>query len=79
MQFASSPYKGPIDCLMRTVREKGFSALYRGLSAQIIGTACKAGIRFFSFEEFKKALRDKDGQLSGQRLMLGNPQMFLFV
>ncbi|KAI9098743.1 mitochondrial carrier domain-containing protein [Phlyctochytrium arcticum] len=67
---APQTFKGPIDCVVKTVREKGFFGLYRGLSALIIGTASKAGIRFLTFEQIKKALADENGALSGQRVVL---------
>ncbi|KAJ3188708.1 hypothetical protein HDU85_004422 [Gaertneriomyces sp. JEL0708] len=63
-------YDGPLDCAVKTVRERGFRGLYRGLSALVIGTATKAGIRFLSFEQFKKMLADEDGRIAGQRIML---------
>ncbi|CAG8543450.1 10926_t:CDS:2 [Paraglomus occultum] len=63
-------YKGPLDCLTRTVREQGFFALYRGLSALVIGTAAKAGIRFLTYEEIKKLLADENGHVSGPKSMI---------
>ncbi|KAI9205289.1 mitochondrial carrier domain-containing protein [Polychytrium aggregatum] len=63
-------FAGPWDCLKKTVSEKGVFGLYRGLSAMVIGTAAKAGVRFLSFEQFKKLLKDENGNLSGHRMML---------
>ena len=42
--------------MIKTVREKGLRALYRGVSVQITGTAAKAGVRFLAFEEYKRIL-----------------------
>ena len=63
-------FKGPWDVVQRTVKEKGIKGLYRGLSALVTGTAAKASIRFFSFEELKKRLADESGQLPSSRRML---------
>ncbi|KAJ3052881.1 hypothetical protein HK102_011815, partial [Quaeritorhiza haematococci] len=63
-------FAGPIDCAVKTVQERGFLGLYRGLSAMVIGTSTKAAIRFLTFEQFKRALADERGELSNQRLML---------
>ncbi|KAJ3020678.1 hypothetical protein HKX48_000407 [Thoreauomyces humboldtii] len=67
---AAPRFNGPWDCVVKTVRERGFFGLYRGLSALVIGTAGKAGIRFLAFEQFKKGLADDEGKLSGQRMVL---------
>ena len=66
----SPVFHGPWDCVVKTVRERGLRGLYRGLSALITGTAAKAAIRFFAFEEFKKRLTDDQGSLSSSRRML---------
>ncbi|KAJ3152637.1 hypothetical protein HDU89_001330 [Geranomyces variabilis] len=63
-------FAGPWDCVVKTVREKGFLGLYRGLSALVIGTASKAGIRFLSFEQFKNLLADENGRVAGERMVL---------
>lgn len=38
---ASPMFNGPIDCLMKTIRTKGFLALYKGLSPLLIGNSLK--------------------------------------
>jgi solute carrier family 25 citrate transporter 1 len=63
-------YQSPWDCAVKTVKEKGVKGIYRGLSALITGTAAKAAIRFFSFEEFKKILADDQGHLSSSKRLL---------
>ncbi|GJJ79141.1 solute carrier family 25 (mitochondrial citrate transporter), member 1 [Entomortierella parvispora] len=63
-------FKGPVDCLVSTVRTQGVTAIYRGLSALVIGTAAKAGVRFFAFDQFREMLKDADGNISGVRSML---------
>ncbi|CAG8748486.1 12635_t:CDS:2, partial [Racocetra fulgida] len=55
----------------QTIRTQGVFALYRGLSALVIGTAAKAGVRFFTYDQIKSLLEDKNGQVSGPRSMLG--------
>ncbi|KAG9290671.1 hypothetical protein G9A89_011634 [Geosiphon pyriformis] len=63
-------YKGPIDCGVTTIRTRGFFALYKGLSALVIGTAAKAGVRFLTYDELKKLLSDEKGNISGPKSML---------
>ncbi|RHZ75942.1 hypothetical protein Glove_208g118 [Diversispora epigaea] len=63
-------FKGPIDCAISTVRHQGPFALYRGLSALVIGTAAKAGVRFLTYDHLKSLLQDKDGKVSGPKSML---------
>ncbi|KAJ1659195.1 hypothetical protein IWQ61_001696 [Dispira simplex] len=63
-------FSGPVDCLVQTVRTQGVTALYRGLSAMVIGTATKAGVRFLTYDYFKAQLVDSQGQLSGGRSLL---------
>ncbi|KAF9164976.1 hypothetical protein DFQ26_000806 [Actinomortierella ambigua] len=64
-------FKGPVDVLVKTVQTQGITAVYRGLSALVIGTAAKAGVRFFAFDQFKDLLKDQDGKTTGVRNMLG--------
>ncbi|KXS17006.1 mitochondrial carrier [Gonapodya prolifera JEL478] len=44
--------KGPVDCVVQTVRNHGVLGLYRGLSAMAIGNAAKASVRFVAYEQF---------------------------
>lgn len=64
-------FKGPIDVLVTTVRTQGVTAIYRGLSALVIGTAAKAGVRFFAFDQFRDMLKDTEGKISAGRSVLG--------
>lgn len=57
--------------LVSTVRTQGFTAVYRGLSALVIGTAAKAGVRFFAFDQFRDMLKDSEGKISAGRSVLG--------
>ncbi|KAG9326200.1 hypothetical protein KVV02_001084 [Mortierella alpina] len=63
-------FKGPIDVLVTTVRTQGITAVYRGLSALVIGTAAKAGVRFFAFDQFRDMLKDSEGKTTGARSVL---------
>ncbi|KAG0246412.1 hypothetical protein BGX31_002379 [Mortierella sp. GBA43] len=64
-------FKGPIDVLATTARTQGITAIYRGLSALIIGTAAKAGVRFFAFDQFRELLKDSEGKTTGARSVVG--------
>ncbi|PLW23219.1 hypothetical protein PCASD_09215, partial [Puccinia coronata f. sp. avenae] len=61
---------GPIHILKTTLAKDGLGGLYSGCSALVIGNGLKAGVRFFSYEKFKKALVDQDGKLTGPRSLL---------
>ncbi|KAJ1539119.1 hypothetical protein HK405_013171, partial [Cladochytrium tenue] len=67
---AAKPFTGPWDVVVRTVRARGFFGLYRGLSALVIGTATKAGVRFLVFDQIKAMLADKEGKVSAGRMVL---------
>jgi solute carrier family 25 citrate transporter 1 len=70
LQPGELKFKGPIDCLVKTVKTHGIGAIYTGVSALAIGNAAKAGVRFLTYDQIANALRDKDGKLSGVRSML---------
>lgn len=55
---------------MHTVRTQGFFALYRGMSALVIGNTAKGAVRFLAFDQFAQMLRDDQGKLSGARSVL---------
>ncbi|KAI8084493.1 mitochondrial carrier domain-containing protein [Halteromyces radiatus] len=63
-------FKGPIDCLLQTIKHHGFGTIYTGVSALAIGNAAKAGVRFLTYDQIANQLRDKDGKLSGIRSVL---------
>jgi solute carrier family 25 citrate transporter 1 len=63
-------FNGPIDCLVKTIRNHGVLAIYTGMSALVIGNAAKAGVRFLAYDKIADALRDKDGKLTGGRNLL---------
>ncbi|VDN31364.1 unnamed protein product [Gongylonema pulchrum] len=65
-------YKGPIDCVKKTVQTKGFFGLYRGLSILIYGSIPKSAFRFGTFETLKGYAVGPDGNLAPMwRLMCG--------
>ncbi|TFK62974.1 mitochondrial tricarboxylate transporter [Pluteus cervinus] len=53
-----------------TVNQKGFTGLYSGCSALIVGNAVKAGVRFVSYDYFKEKLADSEGKVSAPRSLL---------
>jgi solute carrier family 25 (mitochondrial citrate transporter), member 1 len=52
------------------VQTKVILSLYKGLSTLVAGSIPKAGIRFASFEFFKKMLSDDKGNLPSSKTML---------
>ncbi|ORZ14717.1 mitochondrial carrier domain-containing protein [Absidia repens] len=63
-------FKGPVDCLLQTIKRHGVGGIYTGVSALAIGNAAKAGVRFLTYDQIANQLRDKDGKLSGLRSVL---------
>jgi solute carrier family 25 citrate transporter 1 len=65
-------FTGPVDCVKKTVHNKGFFGLYRGLSVLLYGSIPKSAVRFGAFEEFKRLAADGKGHLTAtQRLVCG--------
>lgn len=60
-------YSGIWDCVRKTVKNRGFFGLYRGLSVLLYGSIPKSGVRFGSFEKVKEILADSNGKLTTQR------------
>jgi len=53
LQLSKNNFTGPLNCVSRTVKEKGFFGLYRGLSPLLYFSIPKAAVRFTSYEFFK--------------------------
>jgi solute carrier family 25 protein 33/36 len=51
-------YKSSLDCLRTVVKEEGFRALYKGLSASYIGVA-ESTIQWVIYEKLKKRIADR--------------------
>ena len=66
------PYSGMLSGLSWTVKNNGFTGLYRGLAPTLVGSIPKAGIRFGLNAEIKGRLKDKDGKLTpGKNFVAG--------
>lgn len=61
---AKKQYNGIADCVRKTVRERGFFGLYRGLSVLLVGSIPKSAARFGAFEVFRGLMVNENGQLS---------------
>lgn len=69
LQLNPGKYKGPLDCGISIVKQKGFGSLYRGLSTLVVGSTPKAAVRFASFNIFRNKLKDENGKLSTMNSM----------
>ncbi|KAM0543819.1 hypothetical protein ACHAPJ_012126 [Fusarium lateritium] len=67
---SSTISRSPFVIISQTIRNDGFRAIYTGCSTLITGTACKAGVRFLSFDAVKNQLRDSNGKHSPASLIL---------
>eukprot|EP01103_Thecamoeba_quadrilineata_P019462 TRINITY_DN7898_c0_g1_i1.p1 TRINITY_DN7898_c0_g1~~TRINITY_DN7898_c0_g1_i1.p1 ORF type:complete len:298 (-),score=53.94 TRINITY_DN7898_c0_g1_i1:40-933(-) len=54
LQLSKTNFTGPLNCVSRTIKEKGPLGLYRGLSPLLYFSIPKAAVRFTSFEQFKR-------------------------
>lgn len=63
-------YDGIADCVKKTVKERGFLGLYRGLSVLLYGSIPKSAARFGAFEYFRGNMADGRGQLSNSGKLL---------
>ncbi|EDW80926.1 uncharacterized protein Dwil_GK11788, isoform B [Drosophila willistoni] len=61
---ANKRYNGIADCVKKTVQQRGFFGLYRGLSVLLYGSIPKSAARFGAFEYLKGHAVDSKGQLS---------------
>jgi ornithine carrier protein len=41
-------YTGPIDCFKKSLKQDGFTGIYRGISAPLVGAAVETSCLFFS-------------------------------
>jgi len=62
--------ESPIAIIRNTLQTKGFTGLYSGCTALIIGNSVKAGVRFVSYDHFKQKLADAEGKVSAPRSLL---------
>ncbi|XP_033210504.1 putative tricarboxylate transport protein, mitochondrial [Belonocnema kinseyi] len=67
---AGKQYAGIWDCVTKTVKNRGFFGLYRGLSVLLYGSIPKSAVRFGAFESFKQRMVDADGKLTPQKRLL---------
>jgi len=49
-------YEGPYDCLKKTIKSRGVSGLYCGLSSLVVGSFVKTGVRFSTYDAIKATI-----------------------
>ena len=64
MQLHPTKYNGMLHAGKSIVKTHGIKSLYSGLPVLLTQVSAKVGFRFTIFDQFKKRLRDKDGNLS---------------
>ena len=57
-------YAGSVDVVKKTVKERGFLGLYRGVQVLLTGTIPTYAVRFGVFDNLKAELAGPEGQLS---------------
>jgi len=63
-------YAGSVDVVKKTVKERGFLGLYRGVQVLLTGTIPTYAVRFGVFDNLKAELAGPEGQLSPASRML---------
>jgi ornithine carrier protein len=58
---SSAQYTGPVDCFRQGWQQDGFSGLYRGISAPLVGAAVETSSLFFSVSLCDKVKLKTDG------------------
>ncbi|CAE7195956.1 unnamed protein product [Rhizoctonia solani] len=61
---------GPIAIIRDTWTKHGAKGFYSGCTALVVGNAVKAGVRFLSYDRFKRALADQNGKVSAPRSLV---------
>uniref|UniRef100_A0A914HAJ2 Mitochondrial 2-oxodicarboxylate carrier n=1 Tax=Globodera rostochiensis TaxID=31243 RepID=A0A914HAJ2_GLORO len=56
LQVGGSRYAGLADCFRQTLRKEGVSGFYKGILPPIIAETPKRATKFFTFEQYKRAL-----------------------
>ncbi|RUS27124.1 mitochondrial carrier domain-containing protein [Jimgerdemannia flammicorona] len=51
-------YKGPVDCLTRTLKQEGIKGLYRGLSSPLVGSMLENAALFVGYKQIQRTIRD---------------------
>lgn len=67
---SSQTTRNPLILIYTVARTQGFSSLYVGCPAFVVGNTAKASVRFLGFDAIKRVLSDREGQLSGPRGVL---------
>ena len=70
MQLHPTKYNGMIHTGKTIVKAHGITSLYSGLPVLLFQVSSKVGFRFSVFEQFKKRLCDKDGNLSNKNKVI---------
>jgi solute carrier family 25 carnitine/acylcarnitine transporter 20/29 len=76
--FGNAAFKGPIDCLVRTVQHEGFLGLYKGMVAPLAGVAFINAVLFSTYGWAKNILSDShsSNHLSLGRIAIGEIGVF---
>ncbi|CAG8494293.1 15347_t:CDS:2 [Acaulospora morrowiae] len=53
LQIENTKFKGPMDCLMQTVRKEGFLALYKGMASPLVGIGAVNALLFAAYSRIK--------------------------
>ena len=70
MQLHPTKYNGMIHTGKTIVKAHGITSLYSGLPVLLFQVSSKVGFRFSVFEQLKKRLCDKDGNLSNKNKVI---------
>lgn len=67
-----SKFKGPLDCLVKTVKGEGFFGLYKGMSTPLAFAGMFTAVELATWGYFKKVLFSVKGLKEGEVLSIGD-------
>ncbi|ORX73749.1 mitochondrial carrier, partial [Linderina pennispora] len=68
----SGVFKGPVDCLMKTVRNEGFLGLYKGMASPLVGIAAVNSLLFWAYSLGKRLQTNSTSPTLGQVAIAGS-------
>ncbi|CAJ0752079.1 4738_t:CDS:2 [Entrophospora sp. SA101] len=54
LQLESTRFKGPMDCLVQTIKNEGFFALYKGMASPLVGIGSVNAVLFATYSRLKE-------------------------
>ncbi|KAK8803277.1 hypothetical protein WA158_000971 [Blastocystis sp. Blastoise] len=66
LQQTQGYYKNWMDCFGKTIKQKGFMSLYKGVTCPLIGSVAECAVTFVSYDFFKNIFKFKPNDKYGK-------------